>query len=56
MDDLTKTFYDVSAKLYQQQAPQDGGAGYQSYQDPNQGGGNDQDYQDADYEVVDDDK
>ncbi|MCD8127773.1 MAG: molecular chaperone DnaK [Clostridiales bacterium] len=60
VDDLTKTFYDVSAKLYQQQAPQDGGtqggAGYQSYQDPNQGGGNDQDYQDADYEVVDDDK
>ncbi|MCC8064734.1 MAG: molecular chaperone DnaK [Clostridiales bacterium] len=60
VDDLTKTFYDASAKLYQQQAPQDGGAqggaGYQSYQDPNQGGGNDQDYQDADYEVVDDDK
>ncbi|MCD8342696.1 MAG: molecular chaperone DnaK [Clostridiales bacterium] len=60
VDELTKTFYDVSAKLYQQQAPQDGGAqggaGYQSYQDPNQGGGNDQDYQDADYEVVDDDK
>ncbi|MCD8086403.1 MAG: Hsp70 family protein, partial [Clostridiales bacterium] len=59
VDDLTKTFYDVSAKLYQQQAPQDGGAqggSYQSYQDPNQGGGNDQDYQDADYEVVDDDK
>lgn len=60
VDDLTKTFYDVSAKLYQQQAPQDGGAqggaGYQSYQDPNQGGGNGQDYQDADYEVVDDDK
>ncbi len=60
VDDLTKTFYDVSAKLYQQQAPQDGGAqggaGYQSYQDPNQGGGNDQDYQDADYDVVDDDK
>ncbi|MCD8159734.1 MAG: molecular chaperone DnaK [Clostridiales bacterium] len=59
VDDLTKTFYDVSAKLYQQQAPQDGGAqggSYQSYQDPNQGGGNDQDYQDADYEVVDGDK
>ena len=59
-EELTKTFYDISAKLYQQN-PQAAQGGY----DPNaaQGGsaagnnngGNGQDYYDADYEVVDDD-
>jgi molecular chaperone DnaK len=59
-EDLTKVFYDISAKLYQQQAPQ-GGA---PTGDPtgnagtNNGGANNggQDFYDADYQVVDDDK
>jgi molecular chaperone DnaK len=62
-EELTKTFYDISAKLYQQANPQGAQGGY----DPNagagagagyqQGGAQDgRDYQDADYEVVDDDK
>jgi molecular chaperone DnaK len=59
-EELTKTFYDISAKLYQQANPQDAGAAQGGY-DPNagagyQGGNNAQDYQDADYEVVDDDQ
>jgi molecular chaperone DnaK len=59
-ENLKKTFYDISEKLYSQAAPNQGpnpGAGY----DPNMGqnpGGNDNggDYYDADYTVVDDDK
>jgi len=56
-EELTKVFYDISAKLYQQQAPQ-GGA---PTGDPTGGpsadnGGNGQEYYDADYQVVDDDK
>ncbi|MCQ2441933.1 MAG: molecular chaperone DnaK [Oscillospiraceae bacterium] len=54
-EELTKTFYDISAKMYQQANPQGGPQGY----DPNagagyQGGNNGGDYQDADYEVMDD--
>ncbi|MCD8334738.1 MAG: molecular chaperone DnaK [Clostridiales bacterium] len=69
-DELTKTFYDISAKLYQQAGgdPNAAGAGYDpnagAGYDPNAGqsgnnggnGGNGDDYYDADYEVVDDDK
>ncbi len=65
-DELTKTFYDISAKLYQQAGGDPtGGAGYNpnagAGYDPNAGqsgnnGGNGDDYYDADYEVVDDDK
>ncbi len=65
-DELTKTFYDISAKLYQQAGGDPtGGAGYDpnagAGYDPNAGqsgnnGGNGDDYYDADYEVVDDDK
>ncbi|HIS51687.1 MAG TPA: molecular chaperone DnaK, partial [Candidatus Onthomonas avicola] len=57
-DELQKAFYDISAKLYQQQGGQQGAPGA----DPNAsaGGSGDngaggQDYYDADYEVVDDD-
>ena len=46
-DELTKRFYAVSEKLYQQQAPQ-GDAGAQQGADGGQ-------YYDADYKVVDDD-
>ncbi|MCD7820590.1 MAG: molecular chaperone DnaK [Clostridiales bacterium] len=66
-DELTKIFYDISAKLYQQAGgdPNAAGAGYDpnagAGYDPNAGqsgnnGGNGDDYYDADYEVVDDDK
>ncbi|MCD8188877.1 MAG: Hsp70 family protein, partial [Clostridiales bacterium] len=66
-DELTKVFYDISAKLYQQAGgdPNAAGAGYNpnagAGYDPNAGqsgnnGGNGDDYYDADYEVVDDDK
>ena len=56
-DELTKRFYAVSEKLYQQQAPQ-GDAGAQ--QDPGASSGAQQgadggQYYDADYKVVDDD-
>ena len=56
-DELTKRFYAVSEKLYQQQAPQ-GDAGAQ--QDPGASSGPQQgadggQYYDADYKVVDDD-
>lgn len=54
-EELTKTFYDISAKMYQQANPQGGPQGY----DPNagagfNGGAQGGDYQDADYEVMDD--
>ncbi len=56
-DELQKAFYDISAKLYQQQGGQQGAPGA----DPNASAGSNgrdnggQDYYDADYEVVDDD-
>jgi molecular chaperone DnaK len=59
-DELTKAFYAVSEKLYQNAAPQ-GDAGAAGY-DPNMGGqaggptGGDPNVVDADYEVVDDNK
>ena len=54
-EELTKVFYDISAKLYQQQAPQGGdptGAAGGTGAAGDNGG---QDYYDADYQVVDDD-
>ena len=56
-DELTKVFYDVSAKIYQQQQAQNPNAGAQANQGnagANGQGGNDNVY-DADYKVVDDD-
>ncbi len=54
-EELTKVFYDISAKLYQQQAPQGadptGAAGGAADNGANGG----QEYYDADYQVVDDD-
>ena len=57
-EELTKVFYDISAKLYQQANPQGGAAGPDTSantSDNNGGNGNGQDYYDADYQVVDDD-
>ena len=53
-EELTKAFYDVSAKLYQQANPQ-GAAGADTAADAGAAGNNGQDYYDADYQVVDDD-
>ncbi|MBR1780128.1 MAG: Hsp70 family protein, partial [Oscillospiraceae bacterium] len=54
-EELTKVFYDISAKVYQQAAPQDGPQAGPT--DAGSTGGNGgQDYYDADYQVVDDDK
>jgi molecular chaperone DnaK len=53
-EELTKVFYDISAKAYQQAAPQDPQGGPQAGPTDNGAGG--QDYYDADYQVVDDDK
>ncbi len=53
-EELTKAFYDVSAKLYQQANPQ-GAAGADATADAGAAGNNGQDYYDADYQVVDDD-
>ena len=55
-EELTKVFYDISAKLYQQANPQ-GAAGPDTGANTanNGGNGNGQDYYDADYQVVDDD-
>ena len=53
-EELTKVFYDISAKLYQQGNPQ-GGCGDCSG-DCGTGAAGGQDYYDADYQVVDDDK
>ncbi len=50
-EELTKVFYDISAKLYQQAAPQDGNP--TGGADAGSNGG--QEYYDADYQVVDDD-
>ena len=60
-EELTKVFYDISSKLYQQANPQGGAAdaGQQAGGAAgNSGaqGGDGQDYYDADYQVVDDDK
>ena len=58
-EELTKVFYDISAKLYQQQAPQGGdptgAAGGTGAAGDNGGSNGGQDYYDADYQVVDDD-
>ena len=58
-EELTKVFYDISAKLYQQQAPQGGdptgAAGGTGAAGDNGGNNGGQDYYDADYQVVDDD-
>ena len=58
-EELTKVFYDISAKLYQQQAPQrgdpTGAAGGTGAAGDNGGSNGGQDYYDADYQVVDDD-
>ena len=57
-EELTKVFYDISAKLYQQANPQGGAAGPDTSantSDNNGGNSNGQDYYDADYQVVDDD-
>ncbi|MDR3277338.1 MAG: molecular chaperone DnaK, partial [Oscillospiraceae bacterium] len=51
-DELQKTFFAVSEKLYSQAAPQDGAPGGDVGGDAPGGG----EYYDADYEVVDDDK
>ncbi len=51
---LTKTFYDISAKLYQQANPQGGAQGYDPNAGFNGGAQGGADYQDADYEVMDD--
>ena len=60
-EELTKVFYDISSKLYQQANPQGGAAdaGQQAGGAAGNGGaqgGDGQDYYDADYQVVDDDK
>ncbi len=55
-DALQKAFYDISAKLYQQQAGQQGAAGPDASAAGGSSAGDGQDYYDADYEVVDDDK
>ena len=59
-EELQKTFYAVSEKLYQQANPQGAqGAGFNPGAGPQSGGqngGQGGDYYDADYEVVDDDK
>ena len=56
-EELTKVFYDISAKLYQQQAPQGGDATGATGATGNGSNGSNggQDYYDADYQVVDDD-
>ena len=57
-EELTKVFYDISAKLYQQQAPQGGdptGAAGNNAGNGSNGSNGGQDYYDADYQVVDDD-
>ena len=57
-DELEKKVYDLSAKLYQNAAPQGDGqsyAGYDAGANPGAQGGNDQGFYDADYTVVDDD-
>ena len=57
-DELQKAFYDISAKLYQQQGGQQGAPGADANNTSAGGNGSDnggQDYYDADYEVVDDD-
>ena len=56
-EELTKVFYDISAKLYQQQAPQGGDATGATGNAGNGSNGSNggQDYYDADYQVVDDD-
>ncbi len=61
-DELEKKVYDLSAKLYQNAAPQGDGQSYAGYDaganpgaNPGAQGGNDQGYYDADYTVVDDD-
>ena len=57
-EELTKVFYDISAKLYQQQAPQGGdptGAAGNNAGNNSNGSNGGQDYYDADYQVVDDD-
>ena len=51
-EELTKAFYAVSEKLYQQQAPQGDAAAQQPGGDTGAQGGQ---YYDADYKVVDDD-
>jgi molecular chaperone DnaK len=55
-EELTKAFYDVSAKLYQQANPQGAQGGATGADTTGNAGGNGgQDYYDADYQVVDDD-
>jgi molecular chaperone DnaK len=55
-EELTKAFYDVSAKLYQQANPQGAQGGATNADTTGNAGGNGgQDYYDADYQVVDDD-
>ena len=59
-EELTKVFYDISSKLYQQANPQGGAAdagqaGGAAGNGGAQGGNDGQDYYDADYQVVDDD-
>ena len=58
-EELTKAFYAVSEKLYQQQGGQAGAGGPDmggNFGGGQQGGGDGPDVVDADYEVVDDDK
>ncbi|MBE6949538.1 MAG: molecular chaperone DnaK [Ruminococcaceae bacterium] len=57
-EELKKTFYSISEKLYNQANPNGGaaGAGYDPNMGQNPGGNQGGDYYDADYEVVDDDK
>ena len=55
---LTETSYEAFGKIYQQQANQQGGAGFDpnAAQQGNASANNDDNVVDADYEVVDDDK
>ena len=55
---LTETSYEAFGKIYQQQANQQGGAGFDpnAAQQGNASSNNDDNVVDADYEVVDDDK
>ncbi len=52
-DDLQKSLYDVSAKLYQQAAPQQGAPDMGGAQQPNQNNGGDPNVYDADFTDVD---
>ena len=54
-EELTKVFYDISAKLYQQQAPQGGDPTGAAGGAADNGANGGQEYYDADYQVVDDD-